>query len=250
MKENGSMQYATMSSLTGVILRSPASLVSDSDPRRVLAALAPKLIAIAIAGMAIFGLVVGSYRGGLQSLYAAVKLPLLLLAPLVVALPAVRALYGACDVNASHARLALAALVGMARTGVLAAACGPVLWLFYSMQVDYHLAILLMAGALVLVGLPGLATIVRSLPAGGRHRGVAAATSILLLGLVGAQTGWLLRPFIARPRAEVTFVRPVESDVFSSLSTAYDSARGRYDGWDVGSRGFLASEREAQEERR
>ena len=67
------------------------------------------------------------------------------------------------------------------------------------------------------------------------------------LGVVGAQTGWLLRPFVARPRAEVSFVRPVESDVFSSLHTAFDSARGRYDGWDVRAQGFLADEREERE---
>jgi hypothetical protein len=241
------MQRVTMSNLMGLILRSPASLVSDPDPRRTLGVLAPRLIAVAVTGMAIFGLVVGSYRGGLQSLFAAIKLPLLLLVPMLVGLPAVRALYAACDVNTSHARLALAALVGMARTGVLAAACGPVLWLLYSVHVDYHVAILSMTGALALVGLPGLATIVRSLPAGGRHRGIAAATSVVLLGLVGAQTGWLLRPFIARPRAEVTFLRPIESDAFSSIRTAFDSARGRYDGWDVGSSGFLARERGPEE---
>jgi hypothetical protein len=241
------MQPMALSTLVGLILRSPTSLVSEADPRRMLRTVAPPLIAIAISGMALFGLVVGSYRGGLQNLYAAIKLPLLLLVPTVIALPAVRALYAACDVEASHARLALAALVGMARTGVLAAACGPVLWLFYSVHIDYHLAILLMVGALIGVGLPGLSTIVRSLPAGGRHRGFAAVTSVVLLGLVGAQTGWLLRPFVARPRAEVAFVRPIESDVFSSLRTAFDSARGHYDGWDVGSNGFLARERHEEE---
>lgn len=241
------MHTATVSSLMGTVLRNPAALVSAPDPRRVLATLAPKLLAIGIMGMALFGLVVGSYRGGVQNLYAAIKLPLLLLVPAVVGLPAVRALYAACDVNTPHARLALATLVGMARTGVLAAACGPVLWLLYSVHIDYHLAILAMTGCLVLVGLPGLSTIVRSLPAGGRHRVVAAATSVVLLGVVGAQTGWLLRPFVARPRAEVSFVRPVESDVFSSLRTAFDSARGRYDGWDVRAQGFLADEREERE---
>jgi hypothetical protein len=40
----------------------------------------------------------------------------------------------------------------------------------------------------------------------------------VVLGLVTAQTGWLLRPFVARPTAEVTLFRPVEGDVFGSLA--------------------------------
>lgn len=240
------MQSNTFASLTGTVLRNPGTLVDDPDPRRVLATLAPKLLAIAVCGMALFGMVVGSYRGGVQNLYAAIKLPLLLLMPVIVGLPAVRALHVACEVNAPHDRLALAAVVGMARTGVLAAACGPVLWLLYSVSIDYHLAILLMAGALVIVGLPGLTTIVRSLPPGGRHRAIASVLSLVMLGCIGAQTGWLLRPFIARPRAEVSFIRPIESDVFSSLSAAFDSARGRYDGWDARAEGFLARELDAE----
>ena len=236
----------TVSSLTSTVLRSPSALVDHPDPRHALATFGPRLLAIGLCGMALFGLVVGSYRGGVQNLYAALKLPLLLLVPVVVGLPAVRALHAACDVEAPHARLALAAVVGMARTGVLAAACGPVLWLLYSIGIDYHLAILCMAGALALVGMPGLATVVRSLPAGGRHRGVASLLSLVLLGSIGAQTGWLLRPFIARPRAEVSFIRPIESDVFSSLSTAFASARGRYDGWDAQAEGFLARERDQE----
>ena len=32
-------------------------------------------------------------------------------------------------------------------------------------------------------------------------------------GAITAQTGWVLRPFVARPEAELTFLRPIDSDV-------------------------------------
>ena len=54
------------------------------------------------------------------------------------------------------------------------------------------------------------------------------------MGLTLAQTGWLLRPFVSRPTAEVTFLRPVEEDVFSALSATRRSAMGDYsESWEA-----------------
>jgi hypothetical protein len=58
---------------------------------------------------------------------------------------------------------------------------------------------------------------------------MAVVGSLVVLGLLVAQTGWVLRPFVARPRGEVTFLRPVESDVFSALGASSRSAAGDYD---------------------
>ena len=66
--------------------------------------------------------------------------------------------------------------------------------------------------------------------------GVAA----ILMGLTTAQTGWLLRPFIARPTAEVTFLRPIEADIASSLTRSTRSAAGDYRGsWDPEQQGLI-----------
>jgi hypothetical protein len=241
--------------IAGMLLREPERLIGaveldhDDEPLRDrLALLAPKLVAITVGGAAIFGLVIGSYRGELQYLYAALKTPLLLLLPVLIGLPAIRAFYDACEVAVSWSRLALAALVAVARTAVLAAACGPVLWLYLSLHPDYHRAILAMAACLCLVGWPGLWTLISSLPEGGRHRSLASFSSLVVLGLLLAQSGWLLRPFVVRPRAEVTFLRTVEADVFSSLASTGRSARGRYRGWEAEGAGLLGRERAPDEE--
>lgn len=213
-----------LTTLTTRLLRAPDELIDE----RELEALAPSLLAITALGAGIFGLVVGSYRGGVQLLYAAVKTPALLLVPVLVTLPALHALTGG---SVPWRRLALGGLVGMARTAVLAAAAGPALWLLYSLTPDYHLSILAMAGTLAVCGLPGLAVVARLVP--GDQRLGAFLTTTLVLGLVLAQTGWLLRPWIARPTAEVSFLRPVEADVFSSMDATQRSARGQYTGWDA-----------------
>ncbi|GEM_PF-1133647 len=243
--------------LAGVLLRSPERLLGEPETGRLglgqeddaelesrdsaerLAALAPGLLALTLFGGALFGIVLGSYRGDIQYLYAGVKTPLLLLLPVLVGLPAIRAVHGACELQLSWSRLGLAALIAVSRTAVLAAALGPVLWLYLSLGPSYHRAILAMAASLVLVGLPGLWTLTRCLPTGGHNRALATFASVAVIGLLLAQSGWLLRPFIARPTAEVTFLRPVEADVFSSLASTRRSAAGNYRGWDMGGAGLL-----------
>jgi len=207
----------------------------------VLSVTAPFFVYLFLA--VIFGLVIGSYRGELQYLYAALKTPALFLLPVLIGLPAIRAFHGACDLEVSWSRLALAALTSVARTAVLAAACGPVLWLYLSLHPNYHEAILAMSACLLAVGAPGLWTLTRALPTGGRNRALASFASVMVLGVLLAQSGWLLRPFVVRPTAEVSFLRPIEADVFSSLASTRRAAAGDYRGWEPGSDGLLRGRR-------
>lgn len=233
-------ESAHLLALTGTLLRAPEQLThSEAGDGQRLAELAPRLLAIGVVGMALFGLVLGCYRGEAQYLYAALKTPALFLIPILFGLPAIRAVHGACELQLSWSQLALAALVALARTAVLAAACGPVLWLYLSLTPDYHRAVLAMAASFALIGLPGLWTLTRCVPAGGRQRPLATAASVAVLGALLAQSGWLLRPFIARPKAEVTFLRPVEADVFSSLRSTGSAAQGNYDNWTASGAGLL-----------
>lgn len=233
------MSRPSLLALTTQVLRDPAAVVADSTPAD-LGWLAPRLLALSGFGAALLGAVVGGYRGGPQILYAAMKLPLFLWIPPLVALPAVHALWRACEVDVSYRRLALAVLTGMARAGILASAAAPVLWLPYSVELDYHLSVVLLAGMLALIGLPGLSAIAAAIPAGGVRRWMAASASLMLLGLLFAQTGWLLRPFVARPTTAVALFRPVESDVFSALSTAAVSSLGIYGTWEADRDGLLS----------
>ena len=226
-------------SLTATVLRDPHALVERADEPEVMGRLVPRLLLLTGVGGGLFGLVAGSYRGELQLLYAAIKMPIFLVVPLFVCLPAVRAIYQAAGGTAPYRRLALAACVGTARTSILAAATGPALWLLYSLQPDYHFAVLCLAAALIVVGLPGLSVVASSARAPSWRGWIAALASFVLLGAVSAQSGWLLRPFIARPRAEVAFLRPVEADVWSALGSSGIQAAGGNTDWEPTSSGLI-----------
>lgn len=218
------------------VLRSPADLITDDTER--LTRLAPTLVGLTMAGIGLWAGVVGGYRGGIQMLYAPLKAPLLLFIPLAVCLPAMRALFDRDGIRLNHATVASAGLVGAARSGLLASALAPVLWLWLSIDPGYHEAVLATAVTLALAGIPGLWTIASALR-GPRSSISAAVLSVMLLGVVTAQTGWMLRPFVVRPTATVELLRPMEADIASALLSTADSANGSYNGWEAEPAGVL-----------
>ncbi len=143
--------------------------------------------------------------------------------------------------NSQPTAISKIAAIATARATILLAVASPALWLMFSVHVDYHLAVLGLAGALGLAGLVGIVTIASVLPGGGVGKSVAHLSAVAVLGVVFAQTGWVLRPFVARPRAEVTFMRPVESNAFDGAAASWRSALGHYDGWDARPEGSLAN---------
>lgn len=209
---------ATTLTLITDMLRAPLQVVDRIDSERTLATEGPRLLLTLIVASAAFGGVVGAYRNAMQAVFAGLKMPVLLLVPLIVVVPALRALWALCDVEVPYRRLAIATLVGATRTAVLAAALGPVLWLTWPL-LGYHDAVLAFAATLALAGLPGLMVVGEAVPAGGHHRWLAITGSLLLVGFATMQSGWMLRPFVARPSAEVSLFRPVEADIFDSLRT-------------------------------
>lgn len=218
----------TLIHLAAELLRAPGALVDRIERDGTFAVEAPRLLGLLALGACTFGAVVGGYRGGLQVPFAALKLPFLLLVPMVLVLPALRSLWALAEVEVSYRRLVTAGLVGGARTALLAAAAGPVLWLAYGV-LGYHVAVLAFVAVLGVAGLPGLLVVVRAVPGGGRGRWVALAGSLALMATASMQTGWLLRPFLVRPQTEdIVMFRAVEQDVFEALGTTAWSSLGIY----------------------
>lgn len=218
------------------VLRAPEELLTDD--RDALGRSAPSLLALVVVGAATWGLVVASMRGGLQLVYAPVKAPFLWLIPVAVCLPVMRPWFDPDGDRIGAVRLGAIGLVGAARSALLAAAAAPVLWLVLSLGLSYHLSVLVMAASLAMAGLPGLVMVARAM-ATDRPRWAASAASVLLLGAVTAQTGWLLRPFVVRPTAQVTLLRDVEADVGSALSATTVSFLGMETDWEAEPSGYL-----------
>lgn len=203
------------------VLREPRALVDRLAHADALATAAPRLLGLSAIGCAAFGAAVGAQRDVVQLLYAAVKLPAVVIVPMLVAVPAIRAMAAAWGPEASATRAAAAGLVGGALTGVLAAGLAPVVWLALAWGLPYAPAVVFVSLALGACGAPGVLVIGASLSMGAQRwaRGACVLGAAAILGAVSAQTGWLLRPFVARPDIPVVFLRGADGDAFRSLGT-------------------------------
>ncbi len=195
-----------------------------------LAGLARVALAVLALSAAVFGAVLGAHRGGLQILYAAVKLPLVFLFTAALCAPALTALNAALGRRADLRRDLALLLVALARVGLVLAALVPLVRLAPAAGASYHMAVLLVVLACALAGLVGVFTLWRGLRlAAPDAAGLAAAGLLLVFSLVGAQMAWTLRPWLLRPRApEPVFVRGLEGNFLDALGTTADSARGHY----------------------
>jgi hypothetical protein len=187
------------------------------------------LVTIAVSS-AVFGAAIGTYRGGIQILYAALKFPLLMLLTAAICAPGLSAFNAALDRPTSLRRDLALVLSSLALGGLILVAQAPILLLASSLEVAYHSIILLTFACCALAGLGSLIMVSRGVRATSpRRTGSAILALVMLFSVVGAQMAWTLRPYVVRPRTpSVPFVRSIEGNLIEAVTTSLDSARGHY----------------------
>jgi hypothetical protein len=192
-------------SLYSRLLRTPADVARDCKDDRELSPIAASSIVAIVVGALLFGAAVGSWQGGWQIAFAAVKLTLVTIGTLVVCVPAFHAITAVFGRPWSLRATLSIMLVAGARFSLILLAATPVLWLTVNLGAPYHLVKLLAALAYALGGLAALGLLLRSLGRGAdRLATVVAFVGVFLL--VGAQAAWVMRPYLGDPsRGPVTF---------------------------------------------
>jgi hypothetical protein len=211
------------------LLRDPGAVAERCEHPEGRRELALTALWCLIAGAAVFGGVVGSFRGGLQIGYSAVKLPLALLATLVVCVPACHALALGFGGRARFSAIAALLLSASARAALVLLGCAPLLWLAVDLGLGYHASVILASGMYLTSGLAALGILVRGLGGSLRAWLTAAAAGLVFFAVLG-QTAWMLRPFFGRPsQTEVPFLRAREGSFADAVRTSSKSAAGIYD---------------------
>jgi hypothetical protein len=190
------------------LLRAPAAAASRchrDEPADAAAIARSALVAITVAATT-FGAVVGSWRGGKQVAFAAIKMPVAVLGTFVLVAPAFWALTAALG-RPWSLRPALAIMLAAgARFALLLLAFTPPLWLAIDLGAPYDVVKLLATLAYGLAGLAGLEMLVRGLGEGPGRRLTLGLFAVVFV-VVGGQNAWVLRPYLGVPGAgEVTFL--------------------------------------------
>lgn len=182
----------------------------------------------AVAFTALFGAAVGSYTGGLQILFAAVKMPVFFLGTLGLCYAAMHllALLAAPELRA---RRTLALAIGSIHTTSRGlAALAPVVALFsltspFPSYKTYLFLVLLLVVALCASGALSLRLLWRELEIAGLSRPAMRrifVAWIAVYGFTGSQLGWLLRPWVGsseKIRGYFSIHRNLEGNVYEAI---------------------------------
>ncbi|MCB9664005.1 MAG: hypothetical protein H6732_07815 [Alphaproteobacteria bacterium] len=183
-------------------LRSPALLRAD-EGREV--ATSARLLLLGMAGAAAFGTVAGSLHGDVQALYAAVKLPLVVVVPLLASLPTLHWLLGAAGDPRPWQALTREAALAVARIGLLLVAFVPVVWVTWGVGPSHAVAVRVLAAVVAAAFVLGMRELF--LVASAREGGVVGrGLAVVLLALTLGQASWALRPFVGAPGDERVFL--------------------------------------------
>jgi hypothetical protein len=212
-----------LTDLGGLVQRTLAA-----DPAVQSATVRAMLVAI-LVGTAAFGAAVGFTRGGVQILFAAIKLPLVVLLTAAVCTPALTGLSAALGRPASLRQDLIRVLATLGRGSLVLAALAPVMLIATCVRLGYHQSVMLLVACCLVAGGASLPSLAGALWAERRGRLFLIAAMLVTVVLGGTQIAWLFRPYVVRPQTvSVPFLRALDSNFGDSLETTQRSARGIY----------------------
>ena len=221
-----------MSTMVATLLARPRRVSLLGDLGRGEAGALPSLVAVTVAGAAVYGLVLGSWRGGWMIPATAVKLPLVLVGTALLTMPLnwILALLGGARLGGTAATAL--SFFALAQAALVLASLAPVAWLFtiaapgpgLDARTAHNLLYLLHTGLVALAGLAGASGLRRAFSqVTGDDRQARRITRawIVAFALMGGEVAWVLRPFVGSIYLPVTFLRPdaLDGNVYEFLIT-------------------------------
>ncbi|CAN5573719.1 hypothetical protein BH11PLA2_BH11PLA2_45110 [soil metagenome] len=166
-------------------------------------------------GGACYGLVMGSFGGLmpdrlLQLLYSSVKVPMLIVATTLLALPSFFVLNTIAGLRDDFVAAMRAIAITQGVVGIVLAALAPFTALWYLTSANYYEATTFNGAMFALASLTAQRTLRKRyaplIARNPRHRTLLSVWVILYV-FVGIQMGWTLRPFVGDPQTPPSFFR-------------------------------------------
>jgi hypothetical protein len=217
-----SQVFATLEEL----LRSPQGVAERIRRGEDLRPLVLSALLALLLGAGTFGAVLATARGGAQLGYSAIKLPLAILITLCLCVPAFAAIARALGRDLTLGGMVGLTLSAAGRAALVLLAFAPAVWFVLDRGLGYHLSVLLSAICYGVAGVSALRVMASGIGLDGRGLGILACCAAVLLP-TGAQSAWMMRPFIGRPsQAQVPFLRHKESSFADAVYTSAFSSLG------------------------
>ena len=180
-----------------------------------------RLVLVMAAGAALYGAALGAWHGGRQTLYAAIKLPVVLLLTSALTLLLNWLVGTILGLRLGFVHVAVLTLVALATAGLPLASLAPIAWFFTvslpppstDARLAHNLLYLLhttQVGGCGLAGTAALWQLLRRLrpdATDARRLRTVFAAWLLTFALVGGEVAWSLRPFVGSVYEPTTFLR-------------------------------------------
>jgi hypothetical protein len=223
---------------TGALLRGDAGLLAAWIERWTIRRACPDIAAI-IIGAGAFGSAMGAWRDPWQAIFAAVKLPLIVLITAAGNALINGMLAPLLGLNLGMRQSFAAVLSSFALAGVILGAFSPLMGFLVrnlppmdartaTSPAAHGLLLFVLVVVIAFAGVTANARLLQLLRKLGGNETTAWRILFAWLAvnlLLGSQLAWILRPFIGAPGLDVMFLRP---DAFrgSFFETFFDAARG------------------------
>lgn len=203
------------------VLRAPGEVASACRDERDADAVARTALVTLVVSSVAFGAAIGTFHGGRQIAFAMLKMPLVVLVTLGLAAPAFYALTAVFGRPWRLRAVFSLVLAAGARFALVMLATTPICWLTIDFGTPYEAIKLTATTAYGLAGLAGLEVLVRGLGEGRGRRETLVLFVCVFLG-IGAQTAWVMRPYLGRPgvRTMQLFTREREGGLVVQLHRA------------------------------
>ncbi len=213
------------------LLRDRDAILARIGAGKDIPAITRTMVGTIAVAMALVGAALGSYRGGIQIGYAAIKLPLVLLGTAALSAPVLSTIGYALGRGLRLTSDLALVITSLAFGALLLSACTPLLLLARAMDLPYHRMVLTTILLFSIAGIASLRMVIQglSLEPTAPGRGSAIAGLCVVFALVGGQLSWALRPYLLRPRApDVVFIRPVEDSLVDAITGTIRSSQGEF----------------------
>ncbi len=173
---------------------------------------------------AFYGAVAGAWAGPLQALSAGIKLPVLVIATLIICFPAFYVVQILVGSRLRLVQVLVLVLAALSLTAILLAAFVPVAVFFLVTGANYYFLQLLHVVVVLVAGLFGMYALHEALSVVCEQRGVYPRKALtimrawaVLFGFVGIQMAWNLRPFLGDRGEPFTVFRSYEGNFYTAV---------------------------------
>ena len=210
---------------TDHVLRNREQIFDDIANHRSLDRMIVAMLVMGALFGGAYGLTMGFHGGLRQAAVSAVKVPFLLVLPLLIAIPALYPFNALLGSRMRPIQTIAVASAGVATTAVLLVALAPLSVFFLLSGVSYSFLKLFHVAVFFVSGYFGAFVLYDGLQAVAARVGPSQSLLLLqvwlcLYGYVGAQLAWVMRPFVGDPARPFALFRPIEGTFFKGLLDA------------------------------